>query len=64
MAHNLVGLSDIINDFIISLEGDDYAINVTRPMLRSVALRGLREFGFDLSGKVRSLKLSPESNGT
>ena len=38
MAHNLVGLSDIINDFIISLEGDDYAINVTpHAPLNSVA---------------------------
>jgi hypothetical protein len=64
MAHNLVGVADIINDFLISTEGDDYAGNVTRTFLRQVALRGIREFGFDISGKVRSLKLSPETNGT
>lgn len=64
MAHNLVNIDDIINDFLISVEGDDYASNVTRTFLRQAALRGIREFGFDISGKVRSLKITPESNGT
>jgi len=64
MAHNLVKLSEVINDFIVSIEGDDFVSNVTRTYVRQVALRGIREFGFDISGKVRSLKLTAEANGS
>lgn len=64
MAHNLIALDEVINDFIISVQEDDYANNPSRGALRQLASRGIREFGFDLPGKVRSLKLTPEDNGT
>ena len=56
MAHNKVKLSDIIRDFIITLDGDDYASNASDSAIRNFALRGIREIGFDLGKKIKSLK--------
>lgn len=64
MAHNKVKLSQIIRDFIITLDGDDYASNASDSAIRNLALRGIREIGFDLGKKVKSLKLSINSNDT
>ena len=64
MARNLVDLEEIINDFIISVQEDDYANNPSRGALRQLASRGIRDFAFDMPGKVRSLKLRPEDNGS
>jgi hypothetical protein len=61
MSHNKVKLSQIIRDFIITSDGDDYANNVSDSALRNFALRGIREIGFDLGKKIRSLKLSIDS---
>jgi hypothetical protein len=57
MAHNKVKLSQVIRDFIITLDGDDYASNASDTAIRNFALRGIREIGFDLGKKVKSLKL-------
>lgn len=64
MAYNKVKLSQIIADFIVTLDGDDYASNASDIAINNFALRGIREIGFDLGRKVRSLKLSIESNNT
>ena len=64
MAHNKVKLSQIIRDFIITLDGDDYASNASDSAIRNFALRGIREIGFDFGKKIKSLKLSIESNDT
>lgn len=61
MARNYTPLIRIINDFILSLDISDYASGVSDIALRSFALRGIREMGFDLSKVVRSLKLSVNS---
>ena len=58
MSMNKVKLSQILGDFKITLDSDDYVNNVSDVALRNIALRGIREFGFDLSKKVKSLKLS------
>ena len=58
MAKNTVPLSQVIKDFIITLDGDDYASNASDSAIRNFALRGIREIGFDLSKKVKSLKLN------
>ena len=62
MAHNKIKLSDIIRDFIITLDGDDYANNASDYAIRNFALRGIREIGFDLGKKIKSLKLSVDSS--
>ena len=53
---NKVKLSQIINDFIITSDGDDYANNVSDSAIRNLALRGIREIGFDLGKKIKSIK--------
>jgi hypothetical protein len=62
MAFNKVKLSQIIRDFIITLDGDDYASNASDSAIRNFALRGIREIGFDLGKKVKSLKLSIDTS--
>lgn len=62
MAHNKVKLSQVIRDFIITLDGDDYASNASDTAIRNFALRGIREIGFDLGKKVKSLKLSIDTS--
>ena len=62
MSHNKVKLSQIIRDFIITSDGDDYANNVSDSAIRNFALRGIREIGFDLGKKIKSIKLSVNSD--
>ncbi len=53
---NKVKLSQIIKDFIITSDGDDYANNVSDFAIRNFALRGIREIGFDIGKKIKSIK--------
>lgn len=55
---NKVKLSQIIKDFIVTLDGDDYVSNASDIAIRNFALRGIREIGFDLGKKIKSLKIS------
>ena len=56
MSMNKVKLSQVIKDFIITSDGDDYANNVSDSAIRNLALRGIREIGFDLGKKIKSIK--------
>jgi hypothetical protein len=58
MSQNKVKLSEVISDFIVTLDSDDYASNASDIAIKNFALRGIREIGFDLGKKIRSLKLS------
>lgn len=64
MSHNTVTLKDVIGDFKIALDSDDYISNVSDVQLRNIALRGIRDIGFDIGKKVKSLKLPVETNDT
>lgn len=61
MSMNKVKLSQIIRDFIITLDGDDFVSNASDAAIRNFALRGIREIGFDLGKKIRSLKLTVDT---
>ena len=61
---NKVKLSQIIRDYIITLDNDDYVSNASDVAIRNFALRGIREIGFDIGKKLRSIKLNIESNDT
>ena len=61
---NKVKLSQVIRDFIITLDHDDYVSNASDTAIRNIALRGIREIGFDIGKKIRSIKLTVESNDT
>jgi hypothetical protein len=62
MSMNKVKLSQIIRDFIITLDGDDYVSNASDVAIRNFALRGIREIGFDLGKKIKSLKLAIDTS--
>ena len=64
MARNYVSLDQIIDDFILSIESDDYASRASDNLIRTVAKRGLREMGFDMLKKIRSLKLSVDTSNS
>lgn len=61
MARNTVPLTQVISDFILSLAEDDFAANASDNQIRTYALRGVRDMGFDVSKKIRSLKLTINS---
>jgi len=61
---NKVKLSQIIRDFMITLDHDDYVSNASDVAIRNVALRGIREIGFDIGKRIKSIKLDVESNDT
>ena len=64
MSMNTVPLSVVLADFRIGLDSDDYISNVSDIQLRNIALRGIRDIGFDIGKKVKSLKLTINSNDT
>ena len=53
---NFVPLRQIVDDFIVTMDSDDYISNVSDVAIRNIALRGIREFGFDITNKIKSLK--------
>ncbi len=61
---NKVKLSQIIRDFMITLDHDDYVSNASDVAIRNMALRGIREIGFDIGKRIKSIKLDVESNDT
>jgi hypothetical protein len=61
MARNTVLLSQIVGDFLLTQEEGDYSSNSSQVAIHNFALRGLREIGFDLGKKIKSLKLEINS---
>lgn len=57
MARNTISVDQIVNDFMLTLDGDDYVNNASGVVVRNYALRGVREMGFDIAKKIKSLKL-------
>jgi len=58
MARDTVSVDQIVNDFLLTADGDDYVNNANGVVIRNYALRGIREMGFDIMKRVKSLKLS------
>lgn len=50
-------LREIVDDFIITLDTDDYVSASSDLAIRNFALRGIREIGFDVVPKVKSMKM-------
>ena len=46
MARNLVTIEQVVNDFVLTLDSDDYVNDVSDIVIKNVALRGIREMGF------------------
>ena len=64
LGHNYVTLQDIISSFVITTSDDDYVSGVEDSAIRHFAQRGIRELGFDVTSRIRSLKLPVETNDT
>jgi hypothetical protein len=56
-----VPLRQLIDDFMITTDEDDFAANASDVTLRNIALRGIREFGFDVTTRIKSVKLTVNS---
>ena len=64
MARNYTDITQVVNDFMLTIDGDDYVSSASDNAIRTLALRGLRDMGFDMLKVVRSLKLPVNSNNT
>ena len=62
---NYISLREMLVDYKITMDEDDYASSASDYAIRIFALRGIREFGFDVQPRVRSIKRSVHaSNNT
>jgi len=61
MARDTVSVEQIVNDFMLTADGDDYVNNVNGVVARNYALRGIREMGFDMMKRIKSLKLTVDT---
>ena len=62
---NYISLREMLVDYKITMDEDDYASSASDYAIRNFALRGIREFGFDVQPRVRSIKRSVHaSNNT
>ena len=57
MAQNYITVDKVVNDYIMSIDEDDYGSNVSDYMARQYALRGIREFGFDIAHNIKTTLL-------
>ena len=65
MAQNYITVDKVVNDYTISIDQDDFGSNASDYMIRQYALRGIREFGFDISHNIKTVMLDVnESLGT
>lgn len=55
---NYIPLSQVINDFKVTADSDDFTSHVSDAAIRNFALRGIRELGFDVVSRIKSLKLT------
>jgi len=65
-SYSYVTLKEVINNYLMSRDQDDYTANTPRFKILYQAMRGLREFYFDVLREVRAieLELSPSLNVT
>jgi hypothetical protein len=64
MAQDTVSLKQIVNDFILTMDGDDYANNASDVLVRNLALRGIRDLGFDIMKRIKAANLTVSATNT
>ena len=64
MAQDTVSLEQIVTDFVFSIDSDDYVNNVSDTMVRNLALRGIRDLGFDIMKRVKAANLNVSATNT
>lgn len=63
-SYSYITLKEIINNFIMSRDPDDYMSNTPRFKILYHAMRGLREFYFDILREIRAIELELSPNLT
>lgn len=58
MSQETVSINQIVNDFILTMSGDDYANNASDIVIKNFALRGIREMGFDMMKRIKTTELT------
>lgn len=58
---NYVPLRQVLDDYLITLDSDDYVNSPSDSVMRNLALRGIREFGFDVTSRIKSLKIDVDA---
>lgn len=61
MANNTIGAQEIVNEFLALREDDDFLSSTSEHSIRHYVLRGIREIGFDVSKRIRSIKIAIDS---
>ena len=64
MAHNKVTLDQLVTDFVFSMDSDDYANNASDTAVRTLALRGIRDLGFDIMKRVKAVNIDVSATDT
>ena len=64
MAQDTVSLEQIVTDFVFSIDSDDYVNNVSDTMVRNLALRGIRDLGFDIMKRIKAANLNVSATNT
>jgi hypothetical protein len=64
MAQNTISLEQIVTDFVFSMDSDDFANNASDTVVRNLALRGIREMGFDILKRIKAANLAVSATNT
>jgi len=64
MAQDTISLEQIVTDFVFSIDSDDYVNNVSDTMVRNLALRGIRDLGFDIMKRIKAANLNVSATNT
>lgn len=58
MSEYYVPIDQIVNDFVITMEFDDFANSASDVVIRQLAKRGIREMGFDILKRIKATELN------
>ncbi len=64
MALNRVTLKDVVKEFMLSIDVDDYTNGVSEALVKNYALRGIRDMGFDMGKVIKSATIEVSENNT
>lgn len=64
MAQDAVSLEQVITDFMLSVDHDDFANNASEVVVKNLALRGIREMGFDILKRIKAVTINVSANNT
>ena len=64
MARNTVSLEQILTDFTFSIDSDDYVNNASDTTIRNLALRGIRDLGFDIMKRIKAVDIAVSATDT